>query len=78
MWKQQCGEQGTDGHYAMGDKYKEQIGGIQSTLHSWWRRKIACPVGKIEDYVKLLFREHNPEADQMANLGTEGKSEDLN
>ena len=35
---------------------------------------MVCPVVKIEDYVKLLFREHNPEADQMANLGTEGKA----
>ena len=58
----------------MGEKYKEQIDGIQSTLHSWWERKIVCPVVKIDDYVELVFREHNPEEDQMANLGTEGKA----
>ena len=29
-------------------------------------------LGKIGDYVKHIFREHNQEADHLANLGTEG------
>ena len=54
-------------------KYKDKIGQIQKTLHSWWKRKIAYPVGEFDDYMKHIFREHNQEADHLANLGTEGQ-----
>ena len=57
----------------MGQKYKDQIGRIQETLHSWWKRKVAYPVGLIYDYVKHIFREHNQESHHLANLGTEGQ-----
>ena len=34
-------------------------------------KKIAYPVAQIDDYVKHIFREHNQEADHLANLGAE-------
>ena len=62
-------EQWIIGDYAMGRKYKDKFGHIQITLHLWWKRKMAYPVEKVDDYVKHTFREHNQEAD---HLGTEG------
>ena len=37
----------------------------------WWKIKVAHPVGQVDDYVKHVFREHNQEADHLANLGAE-------
>ena len=34
-------------------------------------REIANSISKIDDFVKHVFREHNQEADQWANLGAE-------
>ena len=42
-------------------------------MRSRWRKKIAHSISKIDDYVKHIFREHNLEADHMANLGAEGR-----
>ena len=60
---QRCGESNVaekwiNGHSAAGQKFREQIGRIQKTLHSWWRRN---------------FCVSSEEADHLANLGTEGK-----
>ena len=52
---------------------KAKIGHTGKTLHSWWRRKVAYPVGRIDDYVKHILREHNLEADHLANLGADGQ-----
>ena len=50
--------------YALSQKYRgRKIGHNQKTLHSWWKRKIALFISKIDDYVKHIFREDNQEAD---------------
>ena len=49
-----------------------KIGQIQKKLYTWWKRKIANPISKIDDYAKHIFQEHNQEADHWANLGAEG------
>ena len=54
-------------------KHKGSIGHVQKTENSWWKRKIAHPISKIDDYVEHIFREHNQEADHWANLGAEGQ-----
>ena len=36
-------------------------------------KKVAFPESQIDDYVKHIFREHNQEADHLANLGAEGQ-----
>ena len=51
----------------------KNIGRIQKTLYSWWKRKIAYPVVQIDDNVKHIFREHNQEAEHLENLGAEGQ-----
>ena len=45
----------------------------KKTLHSWWTRKIANPMSKIDDFVKHVFQEHNQEADLWTNSGAEGQ-----
>ena len=45
---------------------------VQRTNYSW-KRKIANPISKIDDYVKHIFREHNHEAEHWANFGAEGQ-----
>ena len=57
----------------MGKKYRHKLGGIQATLHSWWKKSVACLVRKVDDHVKHAFRKQNREADHLANLGKEGK-----
>ena len=58
-----------NGHYAMGKRYKDNIGGIQIRGR---RRKNAYPVGLIDDNVKHHFREPNQEADHFAKMGIVG------
>ena len=75
---QECGEsevaeEWINGHHARGQQDKAKIGAFQKTLHSWWRRKAACLVGMIDDYVKHISREHTQEADHLTNLGAEGQ-----
>ena len=41
--------------------------------NQWWKKKIANPISKIDDYVKHLCREHNSETDHWANVGAEGQ-----
>ena len=55
----------------MGQKYRGRIGQVQMTLHSWWVRKNANRISKIDDFVFHVFREHNQEADLWANSGAE-------
>ena len=43
---------------------------IRRTLRSLWRRNVAYPVGQVDDYVRRVLREHNQEADHLANQGT--------
>ena len=64
-------ERWTSGHNAMGQKIQKKIGRVQKALHSWWQRKIVCPVEQTEDYVKHIFQEHNQESDHLPNLGAE-------
>ena len=66
-------EKWINGTSAMGQKYKETIGRIQKTLHSWRKRKVTYLVGVVDDNVKHVLREHNQEADHRANLGAEGQ-----
>ena len=40
---------------AMGPKDREQMNSIQRTLHSLWRRKVAHPVGQVDDYVRRVL-----------------------
>ena len=47
-------EKWMNGQYAMGQKYKDKIGHIQKTLHSWWKRNVAYSVGLVDDYVKHI------------------------
>ena len=49
----------TNGQYYLGQKYRGRIGQVQVTLHSWWKRKIANPISKIDDSVKRVHVEHN-------------------
>ena len=62
-----------EGHFAKKKMHKKEIGYIQKTLHSSWKRKIALSVNNREDYVKHIHREHNNIADQGANDGASGK-----
>ena len=49
-------------------KYRDRIGGKQKTLRTWWKTRVACPIQKINDYVKHMRTEHNQETDHMANF----------
>ena len=53
--------------------YRGIIGQVQKTLHSWWKKKIANHISKIDNFVKHVFREHNQEADLWTNSGAEGQ-----
>ena len=37
---------------------ENKMDSIQRTLRSLWRRKIAYPVGQVDDYVRHVLREH--------------------
>ena len=56
-----------------GKEIQRRVGRSQKTLNSWWKGKIAHLISRIDDYVKHNFREHNQEADHLANLGAEGQ-----
>ena len=56
-----------------GTEVSRKIGLIQKTLHHWWKKEIANPLSKIDDYVKHIFWEHNKEVDHWANVGAEGQ-----
>ena len=66
-------EKWINGTCAMGPKDREQMESIQRTLHALWKRKVAYPVGQVDDYVRHVLREHNQEADHLANLAPEGQ-----
>ena len=59
----------------MGPKDRERVESIQRTLQSLWRRKVAYPVAQVGDYVRHVFREHNQEADHLANFDAEWRRE---
>ena len=61
-------EKWINGTCAMGPKNREPSDSIQRTLHSLWRSKVAYPVGQADDCVSHVLREHNEEADHLANL----------
>ena len=42
-----------------GAKYKEEIGQVHKTLHSWWKEKVAKPISKIDGLVKRVYREQS-------------------
>ena len=66
-----------NGKYSLGVKYRGRIGQVQEDLYSWWRRKIAYSISKIDDFVKHVFREHNREADFLANMGAKGQRKNV-
>ena len=49
-------------------KFKERIGPTQGTFRSWWKKKAALLEEKIGDHVHHIFRGHNQEADNLANM----------
>ena len=51
-----------NGQYSVGQKDRGRVGQVQKTLRSWWIRKIANPMSKIDDIVKHVFRENKEEA----------------
>ena len=57
VWRKQCGRKFINGHYALGQQVKEQIGRIPISQHSWL--KTAYRVAQIDDDVQHMFREHN-------------------
>ena len=59
------------GEFAQGTKYKDTIGKIQKILHSWWKRGAATPISNIDNFGKHVYREHNQEADHLANIGAQ-------
>ena len=59
--------------FARGTRYKKAIGKIQGLLHSWWKKGVAKPISNIESFVNHVYREHNQEADNGANLGAQGQ-----
>ena len=65
-------EKWINGYYAVGQTFRERIGCVQRTLHSWWKGETADAGDKIGDFVKHIFREHNQEADHLASLGADG------
>ena len=54
-------------------RFRQKVDGWSK--HCVRGRKFWYPVAQIDDYVKHIFREHNQEADHLANLGTEGQKE---
>ena len=62
-----------NGRHAMGKKCRDELGGTKKTLHSWWKKSVACLLRKVDDHVKHAFRKQNREADHLANVGAEGK-----
>ena len=62
-----------NGEFAQGTTYKETIGKIQRTLHSWWKRRVAAPNPDIDNFVKHVNREHNQEADHPTNISSTKK-----
>ena len=60
-------EKWINGTCAMGPK------SIRRTLRSLRRRNVAYPVGQVDDNVRHVLREHNQEADHLANLAPEGQ-----
>ena len=67
-----------NGRYSLGQTYQGTIGQIQKTLYPCWKRKIANPISKIDNYVKHIFWEHDQEADRWANLDAEGQRDTSN
>ena len=66
-----------NGQYPLGHKHRGKIGHTEKKFYSWWRRKIALPISKVDDYVMHIFREYIKEADHWANLGAEGQRKSL-
>ena len=52
---------------------RNNLAGSKKTLHSWSKRSFCVPRGNNDGYLQHTFREHNQEADHLANLRTEGK-----
>ena len=42
-----------------------------SKKNSHWKREVANPISKIDDFVTHVFREHNQEAGHWADVGGE-------
>ena len=59
--------------FSLGPKYQREIGQVQRTLHSWWKKKVAKQNSNIDGCVKHVYREHNQEAGHWANIGAQGQ-----
>ena len=66
-------EKWINGHDAMGQQFQGNIGRVQKTLNSRWKRKIAYPVAQIDHYLKHIFRSTITSPTHLANLGQRGK-----
>ena len=55
MWEQQRGQKMDQwASCRMGQKYKDKIGRVRKTLHSWWKKKVAHRITQIDDCVKHI------------------------
>ena len=66
-----------NGDFSLEQKYRGKIGQVQTILRSRWKRKIAGPISKINNFVKHVYREHNQE-DHWANSGGQGQRKIVN
>ena len=48
---------------------EEELAKFKKTSH--WKREVANPISKIDDFVTHVFREHNQEAGHWADVGGE-------
>ena len=47
-----------NGDNSLEQKYRGKVGQAQRILHSRWKRKIAGPISKTNNFVKHVYREH--------------------
>ena len=52
-------------------RHRGRIDQVQKTMYSWWKRKIAKPISKIDDFLNHVFQEHNQEADHLTKMEAE-------
>ena len=55
-----------NGQCSLEHEYRGRIGQIQKTSH--WKREVANPISKFDDFVTHVFREHNQEAGHWADV----------
>ena len=58
-----------NGEFSQGTKYRRN----KRQFAHGGKREIAKPISNIDSFVNHVYREHNEEADQWANIGTQGR-----